>query len=105
MAFRLVAQRLDVPTAIRRLTEAANELGAGRSNAYGEFTLAVSTTTTSVTDTKVGIDSVITLMPTTANAAAAMATTYVSNRKIGSFTLTHASNGQTDRTFAYAITG
>ena len=105
MAFRLVAQRLDVPTALRRLTEAVNELGSGRSNAYGDVTLTASATTTTVTDTKVGIDSVVTLMPTTANAAAALATTYVSNRKIGSFTLTHANNAQTDRTFAYAIVG
>lgn len=104
--FRLVAYQLpDVPTVLRRLTEAVNQLGTGRSNAYGSVTLTTSTTTTEVTDTKVGIDSIVTLMPTTANAAAALASTYVSARGIGKFTLTHANNSQTDRTFGYAIIG
>lgn len=106
MAFRLVGLNLpDVPTTLRRLTEGVNALGSGRSNAFGDFTLATSTTTTEVIDRLVGIDSVITLMPTTANAAAALVSTYVSARGIGKFTLTHANNAQTDRTFAYAIIG
>lgn len=106
MAFRLVPLNFpDLILAIRRLAEAVNDLGTGRSNAIGSVTLTASTATTTVTDRKVAVDSVISLMPTTANAAAALGTTYVSNRKPGSFTLTHASNGQTDKTFDYAIVG
>lgn len=105
MAFRLVAFNLDLPVAIRRLTEAVNSLGSGRSNAMGSATLAASATSTVVVDRNAGPDSVITFMPTTSNAAAALATTYVSARGIGTFTLTHANNSQTDRTFGYAIVG
>jgi hypothetical protein len=48
---------------------------------------------------------VILLSPTTANAAAALATTYVSAVTQGSFTLTHANNAQTDKTFGYVALG
>ncbi len=96
---------LDSPVARRRQAEAINALGNGRSNATGTVTLTASATSTAVTDRRVGIDSVVLLMPTTANAAAAIGTTYVGARGIGSFTLTHANNSQTDRTFAYAIVG
>lgn len=105
MAFQIVGLTLDVPAMLRRLQEAVNALGSGRSNAIGTVTLTASTTTTTVTDRRAGIDSVIALMPTTANAAAALATTYVSSRVIGSFVLTHASNAQADKTFKYAIQG
>ena len=95
----------DEKQAVRRHAQAINDLGNGRSNAFGSVTLTVSTTTTTVTDRRAGIDSVIVLMPNTANAAGAVGTTYVSSRVIGAFTLTHANNAQTDRTFAYAIVG
>ena len=46
-------------------------------------------------------------MPTTANASAEVGagTIYVSARAKQTFTLTHANNGQTDRTYKYAIIG
>lgn len=106
MAFALPGLNLnDVPLAIRRLLEAVNALASGRSNAVGSVTLTASDTTTTVADRKAGMDSVIALMPTTSNAAAAVGTTYVSSRGIGTFTLTHANNAQTDKTFAYLIQG
>ena len=106
MAFALPGLNLnDVPLAIRRLLEGVNALASGRSNAIGSVTLTASATTTDVTDRRSGIDSVIALMPTTSNAAAAIGTTYVSSRGIGTFTLTHANNAQTDRTFSYSIQG
>mgnify|MGYP007132436762 CR=1 FL=1 len=82
-------------------------MAQGRSNATGTVTLAPSATSTVIPDTRIAADSVILLQPTTANAAAALATTYVqnANRTNGQVTVTHVSNSQTDRTFKYLISG
>jgi hypothetical protein len=80
-------------------------LASGRSNATGTVTLTVSATTTTINDGNVAPGSAILLDPVTANAAAARASTYTSVTGQGSFTLTHASNTQADRTFTYAILG
>jgi len=109
MAFRSLGGDIvdprNLPVTFRRIIDAINSLGMGRSNATGTVTLETNATTTEVTDRNAGIDSVITLAPTTANAAAALGTTYTSAYGIGRFTLTHANNAQTDRTFRYAIQG
>jgi trehalose-6-phosphatase len=90
---------------VRRLAPAVALLAQGRSNARGTVTLTVSDTTTTVTDATINEQSVINLMPTTANAAAALATTYISSRSNGSFILTHANNAQADRTFDWSAVG
>jgi hypothetical protein len=90
---------------IRQIASAVNSLRDGKVNSRGEVTLRASQTTTVVVDTKVGGDSAIVLSPMTANAAGAIATTYVSTVDKGTFTLTHASNGQTDKTFRYVALG
>jgi len=77
----------------------------GKTNNTGTVTLADGSSTTTVTDRPAGSDSVITFMPTTANAAADLANLYVSSRDDGQFTLTHTNNSQTDRTYGYVITG
>jgi hypothetical protein len=77
----------------------------GKTNNTGTVTLADGSSTTTVTDRRAGSDSVITFMPTTANAAADLANLYVSSRDDGQFTLTHTNNSQTDRTYGYVITG
>lgn len=84
-----------------------SELASGRSNAVGSVTLTANTTTTTVTDSNFASGSVPKLEPTTANAAAERGngTMYISARANGSFTITHANNAQTDRTFIYAIQG
>lgn len=71
----------------------------------GSVTLRTSQTTTVITDDRVSINTVPLLTPTTANAAAAQATTYVSTVTNGSFTLTHASTTTADRAFKYALLG
>lgn len=78
-----------------------------QSNAHGSVTLAASAATTAVSDFLCGPDSRIFFSPTTANAAAEVGngTMYVSARASGSFTVTHANNSQTDRTFDYLIVG
>lgn len=81
------------------------QLAQGRSNAVGVCTLRASQTTTTVVAPNCGADSKVFLSPTTANAAAALATTYVSSVLTGSFVLTHASNVQADKTFGFICLG
>ena len=97
----------DMADIVRRLADAVNQLGDGRSNGFGAVTLTASSATTAVTDRRVGTDAVITFMPTTANAAAEVGAggMYVSARGAGTFTITHANNAQNDRTFAYSVQG
>jgi hypothetical protein len=95
----------DLAEAVRNTSGTVNQIVDGRSLAYGSVTLTASTTTTVVTDDRVSENSVICLMPQTANAAGAIATTYIATVANGTFTITHANNAQTDRDFAYSIQG
>jgi hypothetical protein len=92
---------------VRDALQAIQQLSAGRSNAFGTVTLAVSATSTTVTDRNCASGTVPILTPTTANAAAALATTYLPKASIvnGSFVIQHANNAQADRTFVYALHG
>lgn len=87
------------------LSTTLNEVLKGRANNTGTLTLAAGVTTTVVADNLFQSDMVPLMTPTTSNAATALATTYVSVRANGSFTLTHANTGTTDRTFLYARWG
>lgn len=90
---------------LRSLAERINMILRGGLNCSGTVTLTESATTTTLTDARVSFESAIVLTPTTANAATALATTYVSEtgRVNGSAVITHANNAQTDRTFRFAI--
>jgi len=92
---------------LRKLILSLQQLGAGRSNAVGSVTLTASATTTTVTDLNCAEGSTPILTPTTAHASAEFGngTIYISAVANKSFTITHASNTQTDRTFRYAILG
>ena len=88
------------------LARLVNRLLDGKSNNTGTVTLTPSSSTTTVLDKRVGSESVILLTPMTNNASAAGNIPYISARTAGeSFELTHASNGQTDKTFDYIIVG
>lgn len=87
------------------IVQSLREIWEGRGHSVGSCTLAANATTTTVTALNCGSSSKVFLTPTTSNAAAALATTYVSAVAKGSFTLTHANNAQTDRTFGYAFKG
>lgn len=91
----------------RLVSDAVRNLVDGKGHAAGEVTLTASTASTVVTDLRAGVDSVITFMPKTANAAAEVGngTMYVSSRGKQTFTITHANNAQTDRDFEYSISG
>jgi hypothetical protein len=91
----------------RRLAIAINGIIDGRTDNYGSVTLTASTATTVVSEARVTDFSTVILTPRTANAAAELGAggMYVSAMALGSFTITHANNAQTDRTFDYSWSG
>lgn len=90
----------------REISQAIKDLTEGRSNAVGTVTLTAGATSTVVSKQTINANAGVFLSPTTANAAAALATTYVNvTAGGGSFTITHANNAQTDRTFVYLVNG
>ena len=90
-----------------KIVRAVRELFEGRSNAVGGFALVANAASTSVTAANCGAGSAVMLTPTSAHAATEVGngTIYVSAVVNGSFTVTHANNSQTDRTFLYAAPG
>lgn len=79
----------------------------GRSLAIGSVTLTAGATTTTVIAPWLSSYDTVVMMPATANAAAAVATTYIKESDItkGQFVITHANNAQTDRTFRWHSAG
>jgi len=92
---------------LKKFALAIQQLAQGRSNATGACTLAASASSTTVAAQNCGAGSVVLLSPRTAHAAAEVAagTCYISAVALGSFTVTHANNAQTDRTFGYVCLG
>ena len=102
-------QFLNVPLSIpdhgqhlRLISSALNNTIDGKLNSTGEITLTNSSTTTTLTDARIGGYSVILLMPITSNAANAhIHFTDIGN---GTATMNHGS-GSSTRTFKYVIIG
>ena len=97
----------DATDHFRLMANAINSVIDGRQNNVGTLTLTANAGTTVVSDRRAGTESVISLMPTTGNAAAEIGagTLYIASVTAGAFTVTHANNAQTDRTFKYEVTG
>jgi len=94
---------------LKKIVLSLQQLAAGRSNAVGSVTLALSVATTVVT-TRTGTcapGSVPILIPATANAAAEFGagTWYISSVGVDTFTITHVNSATTLRTFLYVIVG
>lgn len=88
----------------REISEVVNNLVEGKSNNTDSITLAVaSATTTTIYDERIGYNSVILLMPTTANAASVMSTTYIGSTSKGNAVITHTANTITDKKYRYLI--
>jgi len=89
------------------IVNAVRQLMQGRSNAAGSVTLAASAAATTVAAPNCAPGAQVFLCPRTAHAAAELAagTCWVSAVAAGSFTVTHANNLQTDRTFSYVCLG
>jgi len=92
-------------TNLSKIVLGIRDLFAGRSNRTGSFTMRINNATTVVTAKNCGAASVITLTPTTANAATeyGAGTWYISAKAVGSFTVTHVNSSTASRTFDYAI--
>ncbi len=103
MAIQLQPQDVDP----YRMNQAIRELVEGRHNAGGTVTLTPNATTTVVTHPNCSRDSYVQVFggAQTANAAAAVATSFIASVSQGSFSISHANNAQTDRRFYYTVTG
>lgn len=83
----------------------------GKLNALGaqDFTLTANAAASTLTDERLTVNSVVFFDPLTANAAAEEAAgtryTLTADRLNGSWTVTHANNAQTDRTYRVLIIG
>ncbi len=83
-----------------------NDTRKGLLNNGGEVTLTANSATTVLRDPLINTNSRVCLeMPMTANAAAAIGTTYFNAPTPGAVTINHANNSQADRTFRYGVTG
>lgn len=91
----------------RLIAQWMREAHQGHLGNIGTVTLGTGTAATSVTDFRVGPNSCIGFMPTTANAAAEIGggTLYVSSRSLEGFTIAHANTTTADRAFAYSVLG
>lgn len=89
----------------RKIAEGAERALEGKLRSVNTVTLTANQATSTLSDKRIGPASFIGFMPTTANAAAEIATMYVSAQADESATITHANNAQTDRTFTYIVLG
>lgn len=85
----------------RNVVERITALANGRTNTAGRVTLTAGATTTTISNRLFTTDGELFLTPRTANAAAAIATTFVTITAAGTATITHANSVSTDRTFGY----
>ena len=89
----------------RQIAIVVNNTLDGKLNSTGTVTLTASQTTRTIADKRLGGNSVLVFMPTTSNASAGMTSLFVSSQGKQTATLSHANNGQTDRTYKYIIIG
>ena len=88
----------------REVAEIVNNLVEGKSNNTGDFTTAVSATTTTLYDERIGYNSVILFTPMNDKAAQEMDKLYVSSLNKGYAVITHASNAHVCD-FKYIVVG
>jgi len=86
----------------RTISTVVNNILDGKVNSTGSVTLTNSATTTTLSDDRIGVDSVILFMPTTSDASSE--NIHVTARQKGQATLNHA-NASTTRSFDYVIFG
>lgn len=94
----------DIEKWTQNVREVIANIMDGKISATGNVTLTASATSTTISDRRIGPNSCVLLSPTTANAAAALGTTYITAGDMAA-TVTHANNAQIDRTYRYAVLG
>lgn len=94
---------------LRKVIRVLSGMMQGKTNNTGSLTLTANSATTTITfpPNKIGQFTVVTLQPTTSNAAGALSSLYVSSRSVANHTVTftHANTASTDRVFNYVLTG
>lgn len=92
---------------IQKIVDAIIQLAEGRQASVGDVTLIPNDTTTTVDFPNCSTECRVFLFPQTANAAAAVPTTYILQSDIlrRQFTITHANNAQADRSFSFLCIG
>lgn len=86
----------------RTIATVVNNILDGKVNSTGSVTLTNSSATTTLSDDRIGEDSVILFMPTTSDASSE--NIYVTARQKGQATLNHG-NDTTTRSYEYVIFG
>lgn len=89
----------------RKIADWSLQANQGHLQCVGNVTLAASTVSTTVADSRIGINSFVGLMPMTANALSAGPTVWVSTIGTGTFSLTHGNSASVDKTFRYCLLG
>ena len=97
----------DIGGWIRLVAQAVNRIDDGSINATGTITLTINVASSTLSDRRIGKQTKVILVPTTANAAGELATLYqtLPNATEGQAVLNHANNAQADRTFGYVLAG
>jgi hypothetical protein len=90
----------------RAVAEVVRGVMDGKTNNTGSITLAVgSAVTTTLTDQRIGVDSVIVFVPASAAANADATRVYASAQGQGTATVNHAANVTANKTYRYAVIG
>lgn len=90
---------------LRLVSSTLNNTIDGKLNSTGTITLTASATSTTLSDARIGGNSVILFSPTTANGKTAFANLFVSAKASGTATLTHSSSANADQNFDYVVIG
>jgi len=90
----------------RQVAEIVRGVMDGKTNNTGSITLAVGgATTTTLSDRRIGADSVIMFVPASAAANADSARIYASNQGQGTATVNHVANSTASKTYKYVVIG
>jgi len=90
----------------REVAEVVRGIMDGKTNNTGTLTLATGgATSTTLTDRRIGPDSVILFVPASAAANADSARIYASSQGQGTCTVNHVANSTANKTYRYAIIG
>lgn len=101
------SDKADEPSFVSRLFDMLEQILKGRTRNVGEVTLTENATTTAVDNPLFESHQTIHFTAMTADAAAEIAAGafHVSSRGSKQFTITHANDASTTRTFSYTFTG
>ena len=90
----------------RQIAQAVGQTIAGKLNAVTSVTLTPGATSTTLIDERIGANTFIGFSPRTTDAVTALTSgLYVSSKKNGQATLTHASSANSDQTFDVLLIG